>query len=270
MIDKFDRQPKAARTVLRNYHQFQLSPSRWFILDTLEKGLHNGGKMPGRKTVLATGEVYHLFNRGIEHRPIFSSKRDYRRFVQTLIFYRFASPPLKLSRFLVLSRKKRDKFFERLNQDGKKLVEIICYCLMPNHFHFLLRQSKEEGISKYMSQIQNSYTKYFNTSRHRIGSLFQGHFKAVRVETNEQLLHLSRYIHLNPYSSFVVKNSVVLKSYPWSSFPEYLDGTNKNFLFKDIVLNSFKDKKDYQKFVLNQADYQRELERIRHLTWDEG
>lgn len=138
---------------------------------------------------------------------------------------------------------------------------------MPNHFHFLLTQSTEEGISKFMGLIQNSYTKYFNLRKKRVGSLFQGQFKAKRVETNEQLLHLSRYIHLNPYSSFVVKTLEDLKEYPWSSLPNYLGINQNGFLKKSLVLDSFMDEKDYQRFVFNQADYQRELEKIKHLTW---
>ena len=135
---------------------------------------------------------------------------------------------------------------------------------MPNHFHFLLKQTAEEGIAKFMSNFQNSYTRYFNTRHNRVGPLFQGPFRAVRVETDEQLLHLSRYIHLNPYSSFVVKNIKDLEEYQWSSFKEYL-GKEKGFCQKEIVMSFFKNPQDYRKFVFDQADYQRELQKIKHL-----
>ena len=116
--------------------------------------------------------------------------------------------------------------------------------------------------------MQNSYTKYFNLKRKQTGSIFQGHFKAVRVETDEQLVHLSRYIHLNPYSSFVVKSIEKLETYPWSSLPDYLGETKYSFLNKKPVLDFFKNNKAYQKFVFDQADYQKNLEKIKHLTWE--
>jgi len=139
---------------------------------------------------------------------------------------------------------------------------------MPNHFHFLLKQVGDYGISEFIGQIQNSYTKYFNVKRERVGSLLQGRFKAVRVESEEQLIHLSRYIHLNPYSSFLVRSLKDLKKYPWSSFPSYIEDEKVDFLDENIILNLFKNKGEYQEFVFNQADYQRELEKIKHLALD--
>jgi len=225
--------------------------------------------MPGRKVVLATGEVYHLINRGNDRRPIFLGKRDHQRFLNTIVYYQYFLPSIKLSYFLVLSKEKRDQFIEKLSQNNKYLVEIICYCLMPNHFHFLVKQTEEGGISKFMSQIQNSYTRYFNVKNKRVGSLFQGQFKAKRIETDEQLIHLSRYIHLNPYTSFVVKTLQDLTNYPWSSFPEYIGKNKISFLKKNLVFDLFNNAFDYQEFVFNQADYQRELEIIKHLTWED-
>ncbi len=225
--------------------------------------------MPGRKTVLATGEVYHLFNRGNAYRPIFFNLRDYQRFLKALAFYRYPSPPLRLSKYLLLSREKREELENQLIKKGSYLVEIFCFCLMPNHYHFLAKQKQEGGIAKYLSQLQNSYSRYFNVKRKKAGSVFQGHFKAKRVETEEQLIHLSRYIHLNPYSSYVVKLTEDLKTYPWSSFPDYLGEEKHSFLEKKLILDLFKGSEDYQRFVSNQADYQRNLEKIKHLTWEE-
>ena len=139
---------------------------------------------------------------------------------------------------------------------------------MPNNYHLLLKQLIDGGISKYLSQVQNSYSRYFNVRRKKAGSVFQGHFKAKRIETDEQLIHLSRYIHLNPYSSYVVKLIDNLKTYLWSSLPGFLGENEYTFVNKSFILDLFQDKKDYQSFVFNQADYQRELENIKHLTWD--
>lgn len=181
-------------------------------------------------------------------------------------FYRFASLPIKLSQFLVLGNNRRQEIFNQIDK-GDTLVDIICYCLMPNHFHFLLQQKQENGISKFLSNFQNSYTRYFNTKRERTGPLFLDQFKAVRVETDEQLLHLSRYIHLNPYTSYVVKNITQLESYQWSSLTDYLEGKDE-LCAKEIVLDFFKKPEDYKKFIFDQADYQRDLKLIEHLTFD--
>ena len=136
---------------------------------------------------------------------------------------------------------------------------------MPNHFHFLLRQIREGGIAKFMSNFTNSYTRYINTKLERTGPLFTGKFKSVRVETQKQLLHVSRYIHLNPYTSFVVKTLEDLQNYHYSSFPEFIGRTSLALCSKDDVLADFKTIKQYEQFVYDQADYQRALHRIRHL-----
>jgi len=157
-----------------------------------------------RKVILANGEIYHVFNRSIERKPIFTSKREYLRALTTVDFYRFANPLLKLSKVLVLEKEKRIEFFRELKNQGQQLVEILSYCLMPNHFHFLLRQQLDNGISRFLSNFANSYTRYFNTKYQRTGALFQGIFKTVRIESDEQLVHVSRYIHFNPVLSFLV------------------------------------------------------------------
>lgn len=225
--------------------------------------------MPLRKIPLVNNEVYHLFNRGIERRPVFTTVYDYRRFLKTIDFYRFLTPPFKLSRFFDSSRQTREEVLKKLVDEKRELVEIYCFCLMPNHFHFLLRQLKNGGISSFLRLVQNSYAKYYNIKRNRVGSLFQGPFKAVRVETDKQLLHLSRYIHLNPYTSHVIKTVKELKAYRWSSLLDYLGGDNYSFLKRELILGFFKNERDYQKFVFDRADYQRRLGDINHLIWDD-
>ncbi len=224
--------------------------------------------MPGRKTIIATGEVYHLLNRGIASQPIFLNARDYQRASNTFFYYRNRILPLRYSYFLLQSLEKRREILENLNKKQDFLVAIIAFCFMPNHFHFLVRQNVDNGIANFLSKFSNSYTKYFNTKRKRRGPLLEGKFKAVRIETDEQLLHVSRYIHLNPYTSHLVKDVKDLKNYPYSSFPEYLNKVKVNFCFKDDVLGQFKNINSYKRFVYNQADYQRELQQIRHLILD--
>lgn len=221
--------------------------------------------MPARLTPLVTNEYYHVFNRGINKQPIFLGIGDYHRATDILQFYSFASSKLRFSKFLLLPREGRIALWDRVRKGNKRLVEIVCYCMMPNHFHFLLKQAEENGISKFMAILQNSYTRYFNTKYRKMGPILQGQFRAVRMEDDSQLLHVSRYIHLNPYSSFVVKKLDDLKRYPWSSFPEYIGETTTNICNKEIILTNFKSSVDYQQFVFDQADYQRRLETIKHL-----
>lgn len=217
-----------------------------------------------RKLVFANDEIYHIFNRGIEKRPTFTNKRELDRAVQTLDFYRFANLPLKLSKFLTLPQEEKLKFIKNINKDYEKLIEIICYCLMPNHFHFLLKQKLENGISIFAANLTNSYTKYFNTRNERVGPLFEGTFKAVHIESDKQLIHVSRYIHLNPVSSFLVEPEE-LEAYDWSSYPEYLGLPSNNITNKEIILDFFSLKEKYKQFVLDQVDYARKLEHIKHL-----
>ncbi len=221
--------------------------------------------MPIRITPLATGEIYHILNRGTASIPVFRQKRDYMRFIHLIDYYRFSEAPGRFSRFLQLSRQERQKIINSLKKKGLKLVTIIAYCLMPNHFHLLLRQEEEKGITEFMRLIQNSYSRYFNLKYQRRGSLFENRFKAIRVETEEQLLHLSRYIHLNPYSSYLVRDKKQLLNYPFSSLKEYLKTTTEPELCsKDVVISCFGSKRSYRSFVLDQADYQRSLEIIKH------
>lgn len=217
-----------------------------------------------RRTIFANDEIYHVFNRGIERRPTFTSKREYDRAILTLGFYRFQNPPLRLSKALLLKSEDKESFFLKLKKESKVLVEIISYCLMPNHFHFLIRQRSENGLAKFLSNFTNSYTRYFDTKHKRIGPLFQGTFRAVHIETEEQLTHVSRYIHLNPVSSFVIKEEE-LYSYPWSSLPEFLGEEKEEICNKEIILSYFSSKEKYRRFIHDQIDYAKKLETIKHL-----
>ncbi|MBI2326694.1 transposase [Candidatus Curtissbacteria bacterium] len=156
-------------------------------------------------------------------------------------------------------------FIQNLMTNCPVILEILGFCLMPNHFHFLLKPNDDNSISSFVRNFQDSYAKYFNTKNDRVGSLFQAMFKAVRIETDEQLLHISRYIHLNPVSSFMLK-AQSLEDYPWSSFREYLGSGVYTFVNPKEILAFFKPKTRYKEFVLDQADYQQELEKIKHLT----
>lgn len=210
--------------------------------------------MPARKQPLANGQYYHVFNRGVAKLPTFINPNDYKRFVETVLYYQLADA------------KPRYSFYNsRIQLDTKnKLVELIAYSLMPNHFHLLIKQNTDDGISNFVRKLCNSYTRYINIKHKRSGPLFQGRFKAIMVDSNEQLVHLSRYIHLNPLVGYVTKN---LESYPWSSYLEYINGS-KGFCEKDIILGQFKSKEEYRDFILDQESYGKELELIKHQLID--
>lgn len=220
--------------------------------------------MPYRATPLANNEYYHIFNRGVAHQPTFLLNSDYERFLLSISYYRFANLPCKLSRLLQIPKDERYQILSSLEKADEKSVEIISFCLMPNHFHLLLQQIKDGGISKFMKQITDSYTRYFNTKHDRVGPIYQGAFKAVHINTDEQLIHLSRYIHLNPLVSFIVREEGFL-DYPWSSLKDFIN-EQSGFANPKPVLDFFKSPDQYKEFVMDQVDYGKELEKIKHLT----
>jgi putative transposase len=222
--------------------------------------------MPGRLMPLISGEVYHVYNRGIARQPTFLTSRDFLRAAETLKYYQFNSPSVRLSYFLSYGVDKRNEIMKQLTSSGRNIL-IFSYAFMPNHFHFLVRQNLDNGIAKVLSNFQNSYTRYFNTKRKRDGSLFLDQFKAVRIETDEQFLHVVRYIHLNPYTSYIVKSVFELDNYQWSSYQAYLNGV-LDICDTTFVLNHFSSVSDFKKFHKDQADYQRNLGSIKHLMFE--
>lgn len=213
--------------------------------------------MAYRQTIFANQQIYHVFNRGVEKRTTFLDKKDYQRFLETMNYYQIKNPPVRFS------YKDRPAMINTA-KNGSPLVEILSFCLMPNHFHLLLRQVEEKGITIFLNKLSNSYTRYFNTRNHRLGPLFQGTFKTARVEDDEQLLHVSRYIHLNPLVSYLTKD---LRMYPYSSYKEFL-GLAKGFCQKKTVLDFFESPAHYETFVLNQADYAKSLKDAGRLYLD--
>lgn len=216
-----------------------------------------------RKIVFANEEIYHVFNRGLDRKSTFANKRELDRAKNLIKFYRHREIPIRFSKLMQQPEDTRNKILEDLFKSDK-LVDILSYCLMPNHFHFLLKQNSDKGISIFIANFTNAYTKYFNTKNERIGPLFQGIFKAVHIENDEQLMHVSRYIHLNPVVSNIIRADE-LNNYSWSSYPEYIGKSNDEIVKKETVLNMFKSVQEYQKFVEDQIDYGKELEAIKHL-----
>lgn len=173
------------------------------------------------------GAFYHVYNRGNHKQQIFLQKKDYERFLEKVKFYKEKYP-----------------------------LKIISYCLMPNHFHFLIQQLAPNAISQFFSNLCNSHSRYFNIKYETVGHLYQGRFKAKRVDKDEYLIYLSAYIHLNPTDlfAFLPKDELMtqLKLYNWSSLPAYLSKQSDNLVDPNPVLDFFPSKildTEYQNFI---------------------
>lgn len=185
--------------------------------------------MPAKNTIRFYTEngFYHLYNRGVEKRTIFQDENDYKIFLYYLYIY--LAPPSEI--------KKRYPLLKNALKLGNfhSKVTLHSFVLMPNHFHLLVHQTEKNYITKFMRQLTNAYTTYFNKKYNRVGPLFQGVFKAIQIENERYLLHLSRYIHLNPASFHESK----LEEYLWSSYRIYLNIQNSFYVNKDFILNFF-------------------------------
>lgn len=221
--------------------------------------------MPYRQTPLVSGEIYHIFNRSVARQPIFLTDTYYQRAYEVLSYYNNLNAPVRFSHFSRLPISVKNEILESLNKENQKLVQILAFCFMPNHIHFLIKEIRDKGISTFMRKFQNSYAKYFNTKTERNGSLFQSMFKTVRILTDEQLLHVARYIHLNPVTAFILKNIEELSTYPWSSYPIYIGKRSSDIINTTEVLSFFSSKNKFIKFTEDQIDYQRKLDKIKHL-----
>lgn len=219
--------------------------------------------MSKRRIPIVSGEIYHLFNRSVARQPIFNSFKDYSRALETINYYTYSNPAIRFSYFNRLPDNQKEEFFLRLQQTDKQVV-LFAYALMPNHFHILAKGLTEKGVIKFLTNFQNSYARYFNTKNTRNGSLFQIQFKAVRIETDEQFVHVVRYIHLNPLTSYVIKEFKELENYPWTSYHEYLN-QNPKIVNTEEALAYFLNVESFKSFTADQVDYQRKLDEIKHL-----
>ncbi len=162
--------------------------------------------MPSKNVIreLAAGEYYHVFNRGIDKSLVFKTKNDYGVFLYYL--ESFLSDPSRVS----------SSNPYRTNYQGR--VRLVCYCLMPNHYHLFVQQVDDNGLPDFMRALANAYTQYFNTTYDRVGPVFQGRYKAVRIQNDPHFKGISRYIHENPKdlcSDF--------RNYPYSSYKFFSD-----------------------------------------------
>ena len=201
-----------------------------------------------RNTSFVNDEFYHIYNRGTDKRNIFSDRDDINRFFQSMNEFNAIEPIGSIYENSFRSQQLGSSA-SKLEVMDKKLVSFICYCLNPNHYHFIVEQITERGIEKLLHRIGTGYTKYFNNKNERSGSLFQGKFKAIHIDSNEYLLHLSSYVNLN--NRVHKLNGQFFKS----SLDEYRTETGVIFCKKDIILDQFKSTKKYQKFTENSLSF---------------
>ena len=210
-----------------------------------------------RKEKLYTDQYYHVYNRGVEKRLIFLSNHDYSRFVDTLFHYLITNEKYTLTLDSTKkSAESAEAASEVVSEKGfVRPVELLAYCLKPNNFHLELKQRIDGGISRYIHRVVTSLTNYFNKKNERVGPLLQGRFKYKRIESEEQMIYVSKYIHRNPINPEEAQLTTTdnLLNYPWSSLPSYVSG-QKDLLYKDSILVAFGSPNDYKQFVLENYD----------------
>ena len=183
-----------------------------------------------RKQPFTNGEYYHVYNRGTEKRIIFLDDADRNRFIQNIIAANHST-------------------------SDEHRIDIICFCLMPNHYHLIVRQHSDNGISKFMASLGNGYTKYFNTKYERFGRLFESKFKDRHIHADDYLLNLSAYIHNNPMELTEINGDWnKLYEYPWSSLRHYLNQEILGFIHEKPIMDHFSDENDYRAYVKNQYE----------------
>lgn len=213
--------------------------------------------MAKRKVAFVEGEYYHIYNRGVDKRNIFLNEDDLNRFFQSMLEFNVIEPIGSIYENSFDKDKRNSQLGGQASKLGgeEKLVDFVAYCLNPNHYHFLVMQVADRGIEKFMHRLSTGYTRYFNEKEKRSGALFQGKFKAVHVDSNEYLLHVSAYVNLNDsvhqlggLASKLVKSR--------SSWEEYTDKNKKanNFCNKDIILGQFRNTAEYKKFAMSSLD----------------
>lgn len=179
---------------------------------------------------------YHAYNRGLNKQPIFLDEHDYTVFLGLLKRYLGTQPEIKSNR--------------QPHPSYRDHVELLAFCLMPNHFHLFMYQTDPEGMKQLLKSLSVSYNMYFNKRYRRVGPLFQQRYKAVNITDDSQLLHISRYIHLNPDA---------YNTYKWSSLPYYVGTKQADWLQPGRILEQFNGPADYQQFVDEYKDRRDEL-----------
>ncbi|OGI70511.1 hypothetical protein A3A09_00670 [Candidatus Nomurabacteria bacterium RIFCSPLOWO2_01_FULL_42_20] len=213
--------------------------------------------MPKQPRIIEKGKIYHVFNRGVEKRKIFMNDQDYSRFIIGLEFFNQKNP-IDLWGFLTKNLKGKnvqkllaEKLKEERAKKSKPIVEILVFCLMPNHFHLVIREIVEGGLSWFMNKM-GGYSSYFNKQNKRVGPLFQSRFKCVLINNDQQLQAIFNYVHTNAveliehgWKEFRVKDYKkaidFLNNYKWSSYRDYIEEPTNSLVTNRDFFNNLLD-----------------------------
>ncbi len=212
--------------------------------------------MPRQPRQFEVGGVYHVMNRGYDKRKVYLDDADYLRFAKSLYYFNDEN--------IVDFRKKKDNEGQALVVDERRpVVEILAFVLMPNHYHLILREIREGGVSSFMQKLGTAYTGYFNEKYKRkgVGGIFQSRYKTVHVQDNQQLSTVFVYVHANPielressWKDLKTKNArnalSWIESYRWSSYHDYVSDTEfPKTIQSDFFLDFYGDKKKCRQAV---------------------
>jgi len=214
-----------------------------------------------KRELTSPGEYYHIYNRGNDKKDIFFDDRDRARFLFLITHLQSPYSFRNVSRFvssIVQSRTLHIDVDVLKDILQNRYVELINFALMPNHFHLLVCEKQDSGISRYMQKILTAYTKYINTKHEKNGHVLQGPYRIVHVGDNEQFLHLSAYIHRNPRDLRGWWNKEY--DYPWSSYQDFI-GTNRwgELLNTSSIHEQFESKEEYRQFVETSGTKERDI-----------
>lgn len=214
------------------------------------------------RPTLSINDHTHIYNRGVDKRIIFNESADYARFIHTL----YLSNDIEYvatNYFRLQEHNVESPTLHIHKHSGRCLVDILCFCLMPNHYHLLLRQLVEGGISKFMHRVNTAFTNFFNLKNERTGSLFEGKYKYKIVTSEQYLVYLSQYIHLNPIKiiepawkekgiSDWKRANAFLETYKWSSYQDYIGVKNfPSVINAGLLEGYYKNPQEYKKFINN-------------------
>lgn len=202
---------------------------------------------------ITKGEYYHILNRGNNKQLIFKDDRDRIRFLFLILYFQSSANFYHINRYVSCYLKNQtfnvpEKMINQIIET--RYVEIVSFAFMPNHFHLIVREIEEGGISRFMQRTLNSHAKYSNTKYNSSGHLFQGPFKVIHIKDDNQLLYLSAYVHRNIREVKEWKNKEHL--YPFSSYQDFIKENRWGELLKpEIILDQFPNKEKYKLFVEN-------------------
>ncbi len=207
-----------------------------------------------RKNNFVNNEVYHIYNRGVDKRVIFNNDDDHVRFIHDLYEFNNKNKALNLNNVFKYNKGTLEVGLPKIKRGKREvLVDILAYCLMDNHFHLMVRQKTDNGITEFMRKLGTGYTNYFNSKYKRNGALFQGKFKSILIKNDSHLMYLPIYIHLNPldFKFPEWRNGAInewkqaidfLDHYRWSSFMDYVGKNNfPSLIYRDFLVSRVGD-----------------------------